>query len=166
MTARFPRQFGKGNMARDARAMRVALARLGGTVQRRGFYFVPVDNPWTAASFAWSGYSTQGTSTLIDVSTVFTGGGAAPDNTNHVRAYSMVVGVADSASFPTGPYYFSLGPSATFWNALWTYCHGGDHRVVNNGIVPASATGDLYYRCVASGALSLDVHLQINGFFM
>jgi hypothetical protein len=69
--------------------------------------------------------------------------------------------VADSTPF------FALSPNNTANSvALVARCAGSpnDYYEDESGMVPCDANGDVYFQCVATGAGTLDVVLQLWGY--
>ena len=118
-------------------------------------------------STAWDGdaYSTTA-KTLIDLSEVFTTPTAVPAG---VKAVLVQVQCRDSASSGTATNHFSISPSSSAdVNAIVTRCNGmpNDYWASEAGICPCNANGDIYYQCAASGTNTLDVYLQIWGYWL
>ena len=118
-------------------------------------------------STAWDGdaYSTTA-KTLIDLSAVFTTPTAVPAG---VKAVLVQVQCRDSASSGTATNHFSISPSSSAdVNAIVTRCNGmpNDYWASEAGICPCDANGDIYYQCAASGTNTLDVYLQIWGYWL
>ena len=158
-------RLGTADFNRDLKRLRLALGQVGTpAVMRLGYWYVPLTEWWSAGNFDGDAFSSVGTPTLIDVSSEYA---SAPDNTCHIRAYAIRLTVRDSDTWGNGEYWFGVGPdSGTYQNEVIAFCHGGDLRVANNGIVTANSDGDFYYECSASGAGTLDVWLRIIGYFL
>ena len=127
-------------------------------VQENG-KFVALTAPLT--STAWDGDSFSTTSkTLIDLSSVF----GAPAG---IKAVDVLVNLRDSASATTYSYMY-LSPNNTANSGKIFSCDNGK----NDGLVPVSATipcnsdGDIYYQIVASGSGTMDVTIQIWGYWL
>lgn len=118
-------------------------------------------------STAWDGDARSTTAkTLIDLSAVFTTPTAVPAG---VKAVLVQVQCRDSASSGTATNHFSISPSSSAdVNAIITRCGGmpNDYWVSETGVCPCNANGDIYYQCVASGTSTLDVYLQIWGYWL
>jgi len=122
-------------------------------------FFVPLTTPLSSTAWDGDAYSTVATSTLIDLSAVF----GVPAG---VKAVLVSVAVRDSAAWGAGGYGLNLGPSSTYYYANSTTCYGGNLYGRGYGPVPCDANGDLYYRCQASGAGTLDIDLRIWGYWI
>ena len=115
--------------------------------------------PLTSSSWLLSsGGRSNTSSTLIDLSSVF-------DVPAGVKAVLVRLVVRDSGAFPQDEKYVSFGPSSTYYYALSCYALGGDYQSSNNGIIPCDSNGDIYYRVVASGTGTMDVNLEIWGYW-
>jgi hypothetical protein len=112
-------------------------------------------------STAWDGDSFSTTAkTKIDLSEVF----GVPAG---VKAVDVLVNLRDSASATTYSYMY-LSPNNTANSGKIFSCDNGK----NDGLVPVSATipcnsdGDIYYQIVASGSGTMDVTIQIWGYWL
>ena len=122
--------------------------------------FVPLTTPLTSSSWLLSsGGRSNTSSTLIDLSSEF----GVPAG---VKAVLIRLVVRDSGAFPQDEKYVSFGPSSTYYYALSCYALGGDYQSSDNGIVPCDSNGDIYYRVVASGTGTMDVNLEIWGYWL
>lgn len=111
-------------------------------------------------STAWDGDARSTTSsTLIDLSAVF----GVPAG---VKAVLVRLVAKDSAALGTAGLYFDLGPSATYHYNVAVYPFGGDVRTTANGIVACNANGDVYFKIIASGAGTMECHIEIWGYFL
>lgn len=126
-----------------------------------GYIFMPLTSPLTSTSWDGDSYSSTGAQTLIDLSNVF----GAPAG---VKAVLVTVIVRDSASASTQDLGISLGPANSTTMPVHVRCHGrpNDYWETENCIVPCDSNGDIYYRCFASGSGTLDVILQIWGYWI
>jgi len=98
---------------------------------------------------------------LVDLSSVF----GAPAG---IKAVLLYVRASDSASSSSNCYIgFSPNDTADSWalvnkpydQANNTYRHA-------QGIVPCDANGDIYYQIEASGANTMNVYLEIWGYWL
>jgi len=112
-------------------------------------------------STAWDGDSFSTTSkTLIDLSAVF----GVPAG---VKAVLVKVALRDSAS-ASGLYYiqFSGVSSGTGYSLTVPAIPVNDRYGYGQGIVPCDANGDIYYSIVASGSGTMDIYLEIWGYWL
>jgi len=112
-------------------------------------------------SVAWDGDSYSTTAkTLIDLSAVF----GAPAN---IKSVMICVTINDSAS-AGGDYWLILGPTNGVGSGVPIDCSGlaNDRTERNQVIVPCDANGDIYYQIAASGASTMDVIMQIYGYWL
>ena len=112
-------------------------------------------------STAWDGDSFSTTSkTLIDLSAVF----GVPAG---VKAVLVKVALRDSAS-ASGLYYiqFSGVSSGTGYSLTVPAIPVNDRYGYGQGIVPCNANGDIYYNIVASGSGTMDIYLEIWGYWL
>jgi hypothetical protein len=112
-------------------------------------------------STSWNGDSFSTTDkTLIDLSAVF-GVPAA------VKAVIVKVALRDSAS-ASGLYYiqFSGVSSGTGYSLTVPAIPVNDRYGYGQGIVPCNANGDIYYNIVASGSGTMDIYLEIWGYWL
>ena len=112
-------------------------------------------------STAWDGdaYSTT-SKTKIDLSSVF----SVPAG---VKAVLVKVALRDSAS-ASGLYYiqFSGVSSGTNYSLTLESPPINDRFGYGQGIVPCDANGDIYYNVVASGSGTMDIYLEIWGYWL
>lgn len=123
--------------------------------------FYPLTSPLTSTS--WDGDARSTTAkTLIDLSAVF----GVPAG---VKAVLALIQCRDSASSGTATNYFSISPSSSAdVHAIITRCSGlpNDYWASEVGVCPCDDNGDIYYQCTASGTSTLDVYLQIWGYWL
>ena len=114
--------------------------------------------PLTSESWNGDAYSTTA-KTKIDLSAVF----GVPAG---VKAVDVLVSIHDEGS-AGGNCFLALGPTNTADQGKFTYCSGiaNDAWHAESHVVPCDANGDIYYQVAASGASTLDVYLQIWGYF-
>lgn len=118
-----------------------------------------LDAPLTSAS--WDGDPRSTTAkTVIDLSAVF----GVPANAKAILAR---VAVRDSGS-AGGLAEFILGPNNTADLGMYVSCSGLTNDAISNGCltVLCDANGDVYYQAIATGAGTLDVWLQIWGYWL
>lgn len=120
--------------------------------------FVPLDAPLTSTEWDGDPYSTT-SKTLIDLSVKF----GAPAG---IRAVLMRTAIRDSGSAANECVLF-LAPNNTSLSGLATDCTGlpNDTYKRDTMIVPCTG-GDIYYQIAASGTGTMDVSLQIWGYFI
>lgn len=124
-------------------------------------YGRPVFLTTLLTSTSWDGDARSTTAkTLIDLSAVF----GVPAG---VKAVSVIAAVRDSAS-ATGEYYMCLSPVNIAYVGPKVACSGlaNDKWGYGSFIVPCNSGGDIYYQLVASGTNTLDVYLQIQGYWL
>lgn len=125
-----------------------------------GWYPVFLTTPLTSTSWDGDAYSTTA-KTLIDLSAVF----GAPAG---IKAVLFFVAVRDEAAQGAGgSYYIILGPTNAALTGMAVNCIDLNDSY-NRGclVVPCDANGDVYYQIAASGAGTLDVILQIWGYWV
>lgn len=112
-------------------------------------------------STSWDGDAFSNTSkTLIDLSSVF----GVPAG---VKAVLVKVALRDSAS-ASGLYYiqFSGVSSGTNYSIVVEAPPVNDRFGYGQGIVPCNANGDIYYNIIASGSGTMDIYLEIWGYWL
>jgi len=122
--------------------------------------FVPLTTPLTSTSWNGDSFSTTA-KTLIDLSAVF----GVPDGVSAVLAYLY----ANDSGSAASSCWVLLGPTSDDGvPVLFLNLSGVFNDVPNaeNGIVPCDANGDIYYQILASGVGTLDVNLQIWGYWL
>ena len=122
-----------------------------------GWHFLTT--PLTSTS--WDGDAFSNTSkTLIDLSSVF----GVPAG---VKAVLVKVALRDSAS-ASGLYYIQLSgvSSGTNYSLTLESPPINDRFGYGQGIVPCDANGDIYYNVIASGSGTMDIYLEIWGYFL
>lgn len=129
-----------------------------GYTNRVSSTFVPLTVPLTSTSWDGDSYSTIAPTT-IDLSSVF----GVPAG---VKAVLVRVTIRDSGS-ATNDVSVSLGP-AGLTGALTVRCSGLPNDSYTNGCltVPCDTNGDIHYTVTASGANTMDVTLQIWGYWL
>ncbi len=126
-----------------------------------GSVFVPLTTPLTSTSWDGDAFGTV-SKTLIDLSAVF----GVPAG---VKAVLVECAVRDSAS--SGVTSFQgviLGPtnSANLGRDFACNAMPNDSFARAQGIIPCDANGDVYYQTAASGSGTLDVSLEIWGYWI
>lgn len=140
-------QWGAKRLEVDARKARTLIPQL-----------VPLQAPLTSTSWDGDSFSTTA-KTKIDLSAVF----SAPAR---IRSVLVAVQVRDSDSAATDCYLI-LSPNDTANNGMIFQCHAPNDRWArHSATVPCDANGDIYYQTVASGASTLDIFLQIWGYWL
>jgi len=120
---------------------------------------VVLQSPLT--STAWDGDARSTTAkTLIDLSAVF----GVPANVKAVLAY---VRVRDSSS-SNGDRWLLLSPNNTAGSGIEfsTERVTNDVWIAKQATIPCNNDGDIYFQCAASGASTLDVVLEIWGYYL
>ena len=122
--------------------------------------FVPLTTP--LKSTAWDGDAFSTTAkTLIDLSEVF----GVPAGVKGIFVRLVARDSGSSAGFCQ----LALSPNATADSvAIQAYLQGvpNDVYVSVNGIVPCDTNGDIYYQIAASGTDTMDVFLEIWGYWL
>jgi hypothetical protein len=121
--------------------------------------FVPLTSPLTSTSWDGDSFSTTA-KTLIDLSSVF----GVPAG---VGAVLCDIAIRDSGS-AANDCFIQLGPVDTNNLGLEHDCSGNADDKYRRGslIVPCNADGDIYYQIKASGSGTMDVHIQIWGYWL
>lgn len=125
-----------------------------------GTFYVPLTTPLTSTSWDGDAYSTTA-KTLIDLSAVF----GAPAGIKAIQARMIA---RDSGSSGASP-YFGLSPNNTAASIALNVrldAMGNDVWHEADGICPCDANGDVYYQISATGASTLDAHIQIWGYWV
>jgi len=137
------------------------LKRVSHLEARRTPTWVYLATPLT--STAWDGDARSTTAkTLIDLSSVF----GAPAG---IKAVLMRISGRDSASYTDSSAWIGFGPDNVDYKVAILVRPSGivnDNLTEGQGIVPCDANGDIYYQCGASGAGTLDVWLDIWGYYV
>jgi len=121
--------------------------------------FKPLTTPLTSTAWDGDAYSTTA-KTKIDLSSVF----SAPAG---IKAVLVSGTIADSGS-ATADCSFRLSPNNTANQASILLKIKGvenDYSMSYNGVVPCDANGDIYYQIVASDTSTMDIILQIWGYW-
>lgn len=120
--------------------------------------FVPLATPLTSTAWDGDARSSSAGFVQLDLSAVF----GVPAG---VRAVLVRLRANDSAAWGTGNLRVTLGPGdGKFAVNLYTY--GGDVVSDLTAPCPCDANGDIWYSIVASGAGTMDVHMQIYGYWL
>lgn len=127
-----------------------------------GLIYVPLDSYLTSTSFDGDSFSSV-SKTKIDMSSVF-----SITDTASISAYHIQVFCRDSGSDSTSSYGVVLWNNNTNQYGEWVSCSGLANDAIARGmvIVPADASGDIYYQFVASGTSTLDVWIRVMGYFV
>ena len=113
-------------------------------------------------STSWDGDARSTTAkTLIDLSSVF----GAPAG---VKAVIVNAAVRDSGSAAAADALLCLGPNNSSLAGTKISCAGLPNDVWAYGsfTVPCNSNGDIYYQIVASGSGTMDVYLEIWGWWL
>lgn len=121
--------------------------------------FIPLAAPLTSSSWDGDAYSTTA-KTKIDLSSVF----GMPEG---ARAVLVNLAIRDSGS-ASSECWVALAPNATANEGLWLGCSGLANDKYARGAltVPCDENGDLYYQVQASGAATMDIWMQIWGYWV
>ena len=121
--------------------------------------FVPLATPLTSKSWDGDSFSTTG-KTLIDLSTVF----GVPAG---VKAVMVKIALRDSGSAAASCIFQLSGVSSgTNYSLTAIASPIADRFAYYSGIVPCDANGDVYYQINASGSATMDVYLEIWGYWL
>ena len=136
-----------------------ALIKNDNTSEYTGYIFVPLTTPLTSTSWDGDSFSTTA-KTVIDLSAVF----GAPAG---IKAVNVVVALKDSGS-AAGDGRLILSANNTANIGIPFDCNGqaNDSWEREFGTVPCDANGDIYYQTIATGAGTLDIVIQIHGYFI
>ena len=122
--------------------------------------FIPLSTPLTSTSFDGDAFSTTA-KTKIDLSTAF----SAPAG---IKAVYIELEIEDSDSTNSRA-FFGVSPNDTAGSyAVVDVIEGqpNDTYVHITGICPCDSGGDIYYQCQASGVGTLDVKMNIWGYWI
>lgn len=122
-------------------------------------FFIPLATRLSSTS--WDGDARSSSpKTLLDLSAVF----GAPPN---IKAVLVQLAIRDSNSATTDTQVI-LSPNNSTTQDQAISCHGLANDTWSRGqlIVPCDSNGDIYYKFDASGALTLDVHMYITGYWL
>lgn len=115
--------------------------------------------PLTSTSWDGDSYSTTA-KTLIDLSVVF----GAPAG---IKAVLAKIALRDSGSAATSCLFQLSGVSSgTNYSLTAQASPINDRYAYFNGIVPCDANGDIYYMATASGSGTMDIFLEIWGYWL
>jgi hypothetical protein len=140
----------KGPLEPDARSTRVRISQ-----------FTEFRDNDQLTSTDWDGDSYSTTAkTKIDLSAVF----SAPAG---IRKALFKITINDSAS-AANECWIALSPTDTAGEGLFMRCSGiaNDKLASGSLVVPCDANGDVYYQTLASGASTLDISLEIWGYWI
>ena len=113
--------------------------------------------PLTSTSWDGDAHSTE-TTTLIDLSAVF----SVPAG---VKAVLLRVDCRDSGSASDSVYFYA-GPTNTAYYQVVNRPPGGDLKRQIQEVCNCNTDGDIYYRIGASGSGTMDVWLEIWGYYI
>jgi hypothetical protein len=129
-----------------------------------GYIYVPLQVPLTSTSFDGDLFGTVGSSTAINLVSLF----GLPTG---VKAVNMKVRIVDTGGV-TGNYWFACGATTTAWDMHRVFCYGTVNGVElyneDSFIVSTNAANNnqIYYRTSSSGASTLSVMIKINGYYL
>ena len=112
-------------------------------------------------STSWGGDARSTTAkTKIDLSDVF----GVPAG---VKAVLINIGIRDSNSL-TGDPYIVLSPNSTSLSGFMHRIKGlpNDYPYYHQVVVPCNSDGDIYYQIAATGTDTMDVYLEIWGYWL
>lgn len=117
--------------------------------------------PLTSTTWSISSPKSSTSPTLIDMSATFTGYPTTPPKALMVRLVAR-----DSVAVHRTNLYAAFGPSTTRYYQLSVHPVGGDIQAATGGIINCDANGDIAYSLVASGTNTMDVQLEIWGYWL
>ena len=121
--------------------------------------FIALTTPLTSTSWDGDSFSTTA-KTKIDLSAVF----GVPAG---VKAVLVKVALRDSGSAAASCVFQLSGVSSgTNYSLTAQASPIADRFAYYSGIVPCDANGDVYYRINASGSATMDVYLEIWGYWL
>ena len=121
--------------------------------------FIALTTPLTSTSWDGDSFSTTA-KTKIDLSAVF----GVPAG---VKAVLVKVALRDSGSAAASCLFQLSGiSSGTNYSLTAPASPINDRFAYYSGIVPCDANGDVYYRINASGSATMDVYLEIWGYWL
>lgn len=127
-------------------------------IARRGGVLVLLQAPLTSTLWDGDAYSTTA-KTLVDLSAVF----GVPAG---ARGILCNVAIQDSDAANTDCWLI-LGPNSTAGLGSWMSCLPANDRYARGMLaVICDANGDIYYQVQASGASTMDVWIQIYGYYI
>jgi hypothetical protein len=122
-----------------------------------GYIYIPLAANLTASAFDGDSFSDVSW-TKIDTSAVF----SAPAG---IKAAMVRLIARDSATWGTAGLYVDVGPDGSA-GSFSVRPAGGDVFAETVGVCPCDANGDFYYRINASGSNTLDLYIQIMGYYI
>ena len=131
------------------------------TAANFGPQFHPLTAPLTSTAWDGDAFSTAA-KTLIDLSAVFSA-------TAGIKAALVRMIARDSGSAAGTGLFFSLSPNDTAGSTPMMVRLDGltnDYYAERTGVCPCDANGDIYYQIAASGAGTMDCHIQIWGYWI
>lgn len=122
--------------------------------------FVFLQSPLTSTSWDGDTFSTT-SKTLLNLASTF----GTPAG---IKAVYTQVFVRDSASSTSSNYFIILSPTNVANEGIYFSCNG----LVNNAyarhtaIVPCNEDGNIYYQTLASGTNTMNVWMQVWGYWL
>ena len=129
-------------------------------VLEAGWSYIPLTTPLTSTDFDGDAFSTTA-KTKIDLSDKF----GVPAG---VKAVEILLYIKDSGS-ETGTCSVRVSPNDTAWEAPVSLVLDGvpdDKGRAISGKCPCDANGDIYYQVQASGSGTMDVTIQVWGYWI
>jgi hypothetical protein len=123
--------------------------------------FVQLATPITSTTWVISSPKSSTSPTLIDMSATFTGYPTTPPTALLVRLIAR-----DSVAVHRTDLYAAFGPSTTRYYQLSVHPVGGDIQAATGGVINCDANGDIAYSLVASGTNTMDVQVEIWGYWI
>ena len=118
-------------------------------------------SPLTSTTWNMSSPKSSASPTLIDMSVSFANYPATPPKALMVRLIAR-----DSVAVHRTDLFAAFGPSVSRFYQLSVHPAGGDIQTGTGGIINCDANGDIAYSLVASGTNTMDVQLEIWGYWL
>lgn len=133
-------------------------AKLGGRMNTARWHYLK--EPLTSTSWDGDSFSTTA-KTLIDLSATF----GVPAG---VKAVLVRTACADSASSASQNCWLCLGSNNTANQGYFTRAGGlpNDYWREEMAVIPCDSNGDIYYQTLATGVGTLDIYLEIYGYYI
>lgn len=121
--------------------------------------FIALTTPLTSTDWDGDSFSTTA-KTKIDLSAVF----GVPAG---VKAVLINIGIRDSNSLIGDP-YIVLSPNSTSLSGFMHRIKGlpNDYPYYHQVVVPCNSDGDIYYQIAATGTDTMDVWIEIWGYWL